>query len=215
MNDIQLLTNAQIRELGIARGTAKVTDLRTGRTYDIFWGGSPNTHTDFSPLTPADTETMRHISNGWNWNARPVVLHIGSHNLAAAVHHFPHGSIIGGNPGLPNMSNTRPASGWSVGGHMCMYFKDSVSNSGDSQHARDMRAAAEEALRLAQSSLPAAQVNSLKPGHTPDTWAVPAWLWAMENLAMDGTRPRDNITRQEVMVLLYRLFDFLRDDRVK
>ena len=123
---VRLLTNAEVRALNLRAGPATITDLQTGRKYDIFWGGQPSNHTDFSPLTPQDTEIMRQISGGWNWHARPVVLNIGGHNLAAAVHHFPHGSIIGGNPGLPNMSNTRPAKGWTIGGHMCLYYKDST-----------------------------------------------------------------------------------------
>jgi len=40
---------------------------------------------------------------------------------------------------------------------------------------------------------------------SPDAWAKEGWLWAMEELQTDGTRPRDNITRQEAMVLLHRL----------
>ena len=151
MNNVQLLTNAQIRAINPRAGRARVTDLRTMQSYDIFWGGPPQAHTDFSPLTPQDTEIMRRISGGWNWNARPVVLHIGNLNLAAGVHHFPHGSIIGGNPGLPSASNVGPFIRPN-GGHMCMWFKDSRPNSGDSnsQYARSMRGAAAEAFRIVQ-----------------------------------------------------------------
>jgi len=35
-------------------------------------------------------------------------------------------------------------------------------------------------------------------------WAQEAWLWAMDALSMDGTRPTSQITRQEVMTLLHR-----------
>ena len=49
-------------------------------------------------------------------------------------------------------------------------------------------------------------IPAFVPGHVPDTWAQDAWLWAIESLRMDGTRPRDNITRQEVMTLLHRLY---------
>jgi N-acetyl-anhydromuramyl-L-alanine amidase AmpD len=40
-------------------------------------------------------------------------------------------------------------------------------------------------------------------------WAREGWIWAMKELNMDGTRPRDNITRQEVMTLLFRLHNVL------
>ena len=135
---VKLLTNAQVRGLNLRAGRATVTDLRTNRQYNIFWGGPPSNHTDFSPLTPEDTEIMRQISGGWNWRARPAILHIGEHNLAVGIHHFPHGSIIGGNPGLPNRSNTRPPNGWEIGGHMCLYYKDSTGGTpGMTQAARE------------------------------------------------------------------------------
>ena len=41
--------------------------------------------------------------------------------------------------------------------------------------------------------------------NVPDRWAADAWEWAQKELRMDGTRPRDNMTRQEAMVLLKRL----------
>ena len=49
----------------------------------------------------------------------------------------------------------------------------------------------------------------IRPGHEPAVWAHDAWLWAMQNLEMDGTRPRDNITRQEVMTLLHRFYNLV------
>ena len=49
------------------------------------------------------------------------------------------------------------------------------------------------------------QRPGILPGHVPADWAVEGWLWAMEELGMDGTRPRDGLTRQEAAVLLHRL----------
>lgn len=40
---------------------------------------------------------------------------------------------------------------------------------------------------------------------SPDEWAMESWSWAMDKLNMDGTRPRDNITRQEAATLMHRL----------
>jgi len=42
------------------------------------------------------------------------------------------------------------------------------------------------------------------------SWAVEAWEWAKKYLEMDGTRPRDNITRQEVVTLLHRLYNLIK-----
>lgn len=134
---VKLLTNAEVRSLGLIAGSARVTDLLSEMRYNIFWGGPPTNHTDFSPLTPLDTAIMKQISDGWSWRARPAILHIDNNDLTVGVHHFPHGSIIGGDPGLPNISNIRPATGWEIGGHFCMYYKDSTGGTpGMTQAAR-------------------------------------------------------------------------------
>ena len=234
MNNVQLLTNARIRSLGLRAGRATVTDLRTNKRYDIFWGGPPQTHSDFSPMTPADTETMRQISNGWNWNARPVALRIGSFNLAAGVHHFPHGSVIGGNPGLPNMSNTRPVTGWPIGGHFCMYFQDSVPNSGDgnSQYARDMRAAAAEAYEMAGKDVTMDKLNFRIDGEeiqfdgtvindrafimpndlVPAMGGTLSWEAATGTRVIETARERQTITPRQAEEIANRLARQFRDN---
>lgn len=40
---------------------------------------------------------------------------------------------------------------------------------------------------------------------TPDVWAAEAWQKAKDKGVLDGTRPRDNMTRQELAVVLDRL----------
>ena len=40
---------------------------------------------------------------------------------------------------------------------------------------------------------------------TPDAWAAEAWQKAKDKGVLDGTRPRDNMTRQELAVVLERL----------
>ena len=46
----------------------------------------------------------------------------------------------------------------------------------------------------------------------PDGWAADAWAWAIKELRMDGTRPRDSMTRQEAMVLMKRLHGLTRTE---
>lgn len=36
------------------------------------------------------------------------------------------------------------------------------------------------------------------------TWAGAAWAWAQSEGLMDGTRPRDTVTREELAVVLRR-----------
>lgn len=44
----------------------------------------------------------------------------------------------------------------------------------------------------------------------PASWAAEAWAWAKAMGFMDGTRPTDNITRQEVAVALKRLYEAIK-----
>lgn len=211
ISNIQLLTNTQISASGARAGRADVLDLLSGERYSIFWGGPPQTHTDFSPLAPEDTAKMKRISGGWNWLPRPVVLILRDDlMLAAGVHHFPHGSIIGGRPGLPNNSNTPPPRGtpWPIGGHMCMYFKDSTGGT------RGMTEAAAEAYRLAQEAEDMTQerFNTMmnvwlqhqstleaNPNIAPDEFNI-----AIQKGITDGTRPQGFATRQEVAIMALR-----------
>lgn len=43
------------------------------------------------------------------------------------------------------------------------------------------------------------------PPETADSWAEDAWEWAFSSGLLDGTRPKDTITRQELAVVLSRL----------
>lgn len=169
---IELLTNAQMNALnGISAGEAVVIDLKSGISYKIFWGGKPGqTHTDYSTLTPDDTEKKisAATSDGGkypNWTPRPCILMIGGHQIAVGTHNYNHGSIIGGNPGpkCPNMPNSKPSGqSWPAGGHYCMYYKDSVSNAnGLSQNAKDHQKAAAEAYTMAKQ-----MIESLKKAKT-------------------------------------------------
>lgn len=56
--------------------------------------------------------------------------------------------------------------------------------------------------------------NKLKGGagmtadkNTPSTWAKGAWDWAKKEGWLDGTRPKDNVTREELAVVLKKLVD--------
>jgi len=52
-------------------------------------------------------------------------------------------------------------------------------------------------------------IRGLNPPSNIAPWAEEAWKWATENKITDGTRPTDNITRQETMTLLHRLYKFI------
>lgn len=48
--------------------------------------------------------------------------------------------------------------------------------------------------------------NKMKDKDTPSEWAKESWKWAKERGITDGTRPTDNITREEVATMLYRYY---------
>lgn len=61
-------------------------------------------------------------------------------------------------------------------------------------------------LKMVQTEL-----NNLKGGsnmnndkNIPSNWAKEAWEWAIKNSITDGTRPKDNVTREELVTMLYR-----------
>lgn len=54
------------------------------------------------------------------------------------------------------------------------------------------------------------ELNKLKAGdnvinnNTPSNWAKEAWEWAKKEGITDGTNPKGNITREQVVTMLYR-----------
>lgn len=46
--------------------------------------------------------------------------------------------------------------------------------------------------------------------NTPSTWAKEAWEWAKKEKITDGTRPKENITREEVIVMIYRFKEVIK-----
>lgn len=38
----------------------------------------------------------------------------------------------------------------------------------------------------------------------PSNWAKDAWSWAMEKSITDGTDPKENVTREQLVTMLYR-----------
>ena len=46
--------------------------------------------------------------------------------------------------------------------------------------------------------------------NTPSTWAKEAWEWAKKEKITDGTRPKENITREEIITMLYRFKEVIK-----
>jgi len=131
------MTNREAMTAGVKAGRFTIIDLLTGSQYDIFIGFPPgDRHSDFTPIGERDSNQMlRNAGGTWNWNGRPAALLVEGKLIACGIHSFPHGSIMSGSSyprgrkignGITDKSNTRPANGWTIGGHMCLYFRDST-----------------------------------------------------------------------------------------
>jgi N-acetylmuramoyl-L-alanine amidase len=63
-------------------------------------------------------------------------------------------------------------------------------------------------LDMVQSELNALKgADKVTDKNTPSSWAKEAWEWAKKEGLLDGTRPKDNLTREEFAVVLKRLAD--------
>ena len=89
--------NGVLTKIGLVRGKqAKLTDLRTGRTFNIYIQSTGN-HADVEPLTVADTSTMCDIygvatPSGIDWRARPMLLTVGNYQIVCSIYGEAHGS---------------------------------------------------------------------------------------------------------------------------
>ena len=60
-------------------------------------------------------------------------------------------------------------------------------------------------LDMVQSELNALKgVDKVTDKNTPSSWAKEAWEWAKKEGITDGTRPKDTMTREEMVTILYR-----------
>ena len=140
---LHALTTKQVAKADTGRKTKTIVDLTTKKAFNVSWDSSAGYHSDCTPMTSADTTVFKSIRNpnvsadnksywsktsSWSWDARPAAIQLKDGRwVACGYHQRPHAAIMGGNPGHPftNQSNTRPAGGWALGGHFCLYYGDS------------------------------------------------------------------------------------------
>jgi len=60
-------------------------------------------------------------------------------------------------------------------------------------------------LNMVQAELNALKgVDKVTDKNTPSSWAKDAWEWAKKEGITDGTRPKDTLTREEMVTMLHR-----------
>jgi hypothetical protein len=73
--------------------TAKVTDVKTGKTFNIVrtYGGN---HADCEAKTTADSKKIKEIWGGsWSWERRGVIVEVGGRKIAASIAAMPHAGV--------------------------------------------------------------------------------------------------------------------------
>lgn len=176
---VEKLTTKQVAAIQSKREMKEVIDLTTGKSFFISWAASPNYHSDWTPWSPDDVQTIwkfLHPNGGgnmsnpkdWSWDARPGVLKLNGHMIACGFHLRPHAAIMGGNPGYPfsSQSNTKPAGGWPLGGHMCMYYGDSPGGTPKCNEAAELAYKLGNEMFKAQAANMAASSAALAEGAT-------------------------------------------------
>lgn len=156
---LHYLTTKQVASIETGRKMKEITDLTTKKKFNVSWDACATYHSDCTPWTSADTTVIKSIlnpsvspdnsywknTNNWSWAGRPGAIQLKDGTWVACGFHLrPHAAIMGGNPGYPfqNQSNTRPSTGWAMGGHFCLYYGDSPGGTPDcnaaAKRAKDM-----------------------------------------------------------------------------
>lgn len=139
---VEYLSTKQVAAIQTKREAKEIIDLTTMKVIKFSWAASPSYHSDCTPMTPQDVQTIKDILhpgggvdwndvNSWSWDGRPGVLKLNGRLIACGFHLRPHAAMMGGNPGAPftNRSNTpfyyNQTQKWPLGGHICCYYGDS------------------------------------------------------------------------------------------
>lgn len=83
---------SEVRNIFKIGMTAKITDVKTGKTFNIVrtYGGN---HADCEAKTSADSKMIKEIWGGWSWVRRPVVVEVSGRKIAASIAAMPHAGV--------------------------------------------------------------------------------------------------------------------------
>ncbi|SKA90214.1 hypothetical protein SAMN05443428_11054 [Caloramator quimbayensis] len=134
---------------------AKVTDIKTGKTFKIKRTMGSN-HADCEALTSKDTQIIKSIWGGFTWDVRPVIISVRGRNLVASMSAMPHAGVDAA-PAYKVVSNR--SGGYSRGenldvvknngmnGHFDVHFLNSTRHKDGKEDARHQAAIAWAAKR--------------------------------------------------------------------
>lgn len=89
---IELLSWGTAKNVFKAGSIVEVTDVNTGKKFKIKRTMGSN-HADCEALTRRDTDIIRSVWGGFNWNARPVIINVNGRRLAASMSSMPHAGV--------------------------------------------------------------------------------------------------------------------------
>lgn len=101
--------------------TAKVTDVKTGKTFNIVRTYGSN-HADCEAKTLADSNKIKQIWGGWSWERRPVIVDVNGRRLAASIAAMPHAGV---DSAAANKSISSRSGGYGRGANL-----DKIKNNG-------------------------------------------------------------------------------------
>ncbi len=67
------------------------------------------------------------------------------------------------------------------------------------------RGIAEGVCEVLGAKIPEGETEDVNKTENPSAWAKESWEWAKDNSLMDGTRPKDAVTREELAAVLKRM----------
>lgn len=105
---VELLPWTDAKRLLPNGGEARVTDVRTGRTFRIrrIQGSY---HADSVPVSREDTAAVRAAYGGrWSWDRHPIIVEVAGRKIAASMNGYPHGTGQYARNSFP--------------GHFCIHF---------------------------------------------------------------------------------------------
>ncbi len=110
----ELVEWSTVKESLVEGSAYTITDYNTGTTFSMVYTGGEG-HAEVECRTSEDTAIYLETFGGdWNYSKRPVIVTVGTSNIAASLQGQPHGE------------NT--VSGNDMEGHACLYFYSSTSH---------------------------------------------------------------------------------------
>jgi hypothetical protein len=134
---------------------AEVKDVKTGKTFKIKRTMGSN-HADCEAVSKEDTEIIKSIWGGFNWDTRPVILTVGKRRLAASMSSLPHagvdsapfGAVVDNrSEGYGRGQNLDAVKGNGMNGHFDVHFLNSTRHKDgrvDSRHQAAIAVAAKQ-----------------------------------------------------------------------